>query len=140
MAQSKLPIIISLEVHTSHKQQELMVEIMQDCWKGMLVDTPNLDSDTSNHDIPLPSLEDLLEKILIKVKFTPPKPPAEGKPIPKVLKDLPKEPLSSSSPSSSSDEVNKIQPEKKPKIHASLSKLGIYTRSYHFKSFDQPGR
>ncbi len=123
----------------------MMVEIMQECWKGMLVDMPNVGSGTPEHEIPLPSPADLLEKILIKVKYTPPKPPGEEKAAPTVLNDTKedtKPPEISSSSSSSEDGTQtqtQEQPEKKKKILDSLSQLGVYTKSYHFKSFDQPG-
>ncbi|OAA46984.1 1-phosphatidylinositol-4,5-bisphosphate phosphodiesterase 1 [Metarhizium rileyi] len=60
-----LPIIISLEVHADHEQQEVMVDIMKEEWKGLLVTEPHEDFDPRFR---LPKLQDLKNKILIKVK------------------------------------------------------------------------
>lgn len=62
---NELPLIISLEVHTTGHQQDLMVDIMKQEWKGLLVDKPlpEYDPDTQQ-----PRLRDLKGKILIKVK------------------------------------------------------------------------
>jgi hypothetical protein len=138
----ELPVIISLEVHTCIDQQEIMVEIMEECWKGMLVDIP-LSSSESTDDLALPRLDELRRKILIKVKYTPPSPPEEPKPtslelLNEVTKSSSTTSLSSSSPSEVPESEAKPA-EKKGKICEALGRLGIYTRSYHFKSFDQPG-
>ncbi|KAF2186935.1 PLC-like phosphodiesterase [Zopfia rhizophila CBS 207.26] len=141
---SDLPVIISLEVHTSPEQQEIMVEIMTEYWKGMLVDLP-LDPSQSSEDLVLPSLKDLQRKILVKVKYTPPKSPeTEAKPATlqapaQLTKSASTETLTSTSSSSASDlpEAEK-KPAPKTKITEALGQLGIYTRSYHFKSLDQP--
>ncbi|KAF2459858.1 PLC-like phosphodiesterase [Lineolata rhizophorae] len=128
---SKCPVIVSLEVHTSHEQQEIMVEIMETAWKGLLVDAPTSTDDPEN--LPLPSPAELMNKILIKVKYSP-KPPPEPKPEPKKLEPID----TSSSSSSSSDDEAPAERAAKPKIIQALSKLGIYTKSYHFKDFDAP--
>lgn len=60
-----LPLIISLEVHTTGHQQDLMVDIMKKEWKGLLVDKPLPECDP---DTQQPKLRDLKGKILIKVK------------------------------------------------------------------------
>lgn len=146
---SNLPIIISLEVHTSPEQQEIMVEIMNEYWKGMLVDLP-LDSSLPSDKLPLPSLKELQNKILVKVKRAPPKLPTqpEAKPTnlqaPSVLplaKSTSAASMASNTSTSSSDvpEAEKKPPVPKAKITEALGKLGIYTGAYHFKSFDQPG-
>jgi len=104
-----------------------MVEIIRDVWKDLLVD------ETSNPGTPdekLPSPGQLRNKILVKVKYVPPKPPPESSSTQKV---------SSSSSSSSDDETEKDpKKKKKSKILDALSRLGVYTRSYHFSSFSQP--
>jgi hypothetical protein len=142
---SDLPLIISLEVHTSPEQQEIMVEIMNEYWKGMLVDLP-LDPSQPSEELSLPTLNALRNKILVKVKYTPPKPP-EATAQPKTLQapaQLSKTTSAGSRTSStSSSEVPEVPGEKKPaapkaKITEALGRLGIYTRSYHFKSLDQP--
>ncbi|KAG8631605.1 hypothetical protein KVT40_000745 [Elsinoe batatas] len=110
-----LPLIISLEVHTSHEQQEIMVEIMKEYWGPYLID--NFDW---NEKTPLPSLDELRKKILIKVKYSPPeqaKPTAGGK--------------------DSEDESQSVSVSK-GKIIPELGNMGLYTRSYHFTDFDQP--
>ncbi|KAF2727272.1 PLC-like phosphodiesterase [Polyplosphaeria fusca] len=138
---SSLPVIISLEVHTSPEQQEIMVEIMTEYWKGMLVDLP-LDPAQSSDKLVLPTLKELENKILVKVKYIPPKPVEEAKPA---TLQAPSEPLkhtaTESTTSSSSEEIPdglKKPPAPKAKITEALSRLGIYTRAYHFKSLDQP--
>lgn len=118
---SDLPLIVSLEIHCCHSQQELMVQIINDYWKEYLVSAPVDISD----EIPLPSLESLRKKILIKVKYLPPK-QKESKVAANAEKD------------SSSEDEDEVESVKKSKIIDALSKLGTYTRSYHFTSLDQP--
>ncbi|KAK1783797.1 putative PI specific phospholipase [Copromyces sp. CBS 386.78] len=60
-----LPIIVSLEVGADREQQEMMVEIMKEEWAGLLLEEPFEDCD---HLRQQPRLEQLLDKILIKVK------------------------------------------------------------------------
>ncbi|ORY14508.1 PLC-like phosphodiesterase [Clohesyomyces aquaticus] len=139
------PLIVSLEVHTSAEQQEIMVEIMTEYWKGMLVDLP-LDPAQNSDNLTLPSLKDLNNKILVKVKYTPPK-PAEAPAQPSTLqapatltKSKSAESMASSSTSSAEElpDGQKKPPAPKAKITEALGRLGLYTRSYHFKSLDQP--
>lgn len=120
-ASSNLPLIVSLEIHTSAEQQELMVEIMRDLWGPYLVDQ-NLHVDNST---PLPALEALKKKILIKVKYSPPvdrssKQKTDGK------------------DGNESDGEGQYESIKKGKIIPQLGSMGVYTRSFHFKSFDKP--
>lgn len=63
-----LPLIVSLEVHCSRAQQEIMVELMNDYWGQFLQRMPKDFSDSTA----LPALEEMRSKILIKVKYTPP--------------------------------------------------------------------
>lgn len=123
------------------------MEIMQEYWKGMLVDLP-LDPSQPSEELSLPNLEQLRNKILVKVKYTPPKPP-EAVAQPKTLQapaQLSKSTsVESRTSSTSSSDLPDLPGDKKPaapksKITEALGRLGIYTRSYHFKSFDQPGR
>lgn len=148
---SKHPVIVSLEVHANHENQESMVEIMKHCFQGLLLEPPDADSQSAKDAAsrPLPSPNDLSEKILIKVKYTPPKTeaPEPKAPIPDRLAgirspaDFPTN-TNISSPETSEDEATKVhrptQGEKFGKIIPSLSAMGIYTRSCHFKSFMQP--
>lgn len=116
-----MPLIVSLEVHCSHEQQEIMVEIMKDYWRQYLVPVPKDFSDAT----PLPPLSSLKKKILIKVKYTPPeKKSGFGKKKTATEKE--------------SEEEDQVDPTKKGKILEELSKLGVYVRSCHFDSLDQP--
>lgn len=121
-----LPLIVSLEVHCSPPQQKIMVEIMNDYWSEFLVGVPDSFSD----ETPLPSLESLRKKILIKVKYTPPEkaaPTGLGNRVAKTRDD-----------SESSDDESTAEAVKKGKITEELSKMGVYTRACHFKSLEQP--
>jgi hypothetical protein len=126
-----LPLIVSLEVHCGHQQQEIMVEIMRDYWKQYLVPVPEDLSD----DTPLPSLESLKKRILVKVKYSPPEKAAKEK-----APDMARARASSNASGNldSDDEEAQVQPAKKGKICEALGQLGIYTRSCKFRSFDQP--
>nr|POF12886.1 1-phosphatidylinositol 4,5-bisphosphate phosphodiesterase 1 [Quercus suber] len=153
---SDLPLIASLEVHCSKEQQEVMVEIIKDYWGQYLVDPPEDYDDNT----PLPTLESTKNKILIKVKYTAPE-KASKAPDGKVLgrtralshvaaeetQIQPKSGLRSrlrassilTQPSSDDDE-GEIQTEatKKSKICEALGNLGVYTRSCHYHSLQQP--
>lgn len=73
-----LPLIVSLEVACDHSQQELMVKIMKEEWKGYMLDIAHPMCDPNEK---VPNLEDLLNKILIKVKrATAPAPSNGGSP------------------------------------------------------------
>ncbi|KOS47484.1 hypothetical protein ACN38_g1603 [Penicillium nordicum] len=116
---SDLPLVISLEVHASLEQQQTMVDIMLEAWKGLLVDAPPDDGK-------LPSLADLKNKILIKSKcipFNPEDETPEGEAL---------------TPQNSDDKSLGQQPPKPSKILDALAKLAVYTRAYHFSHFDQP--
>ncbi|KAF2675182.1 PLC-like phosphodiesterase [Microthyrium microscopicum] len=130
---SDLPLIVSLEVHTNHTQQQMMVDIMNECFKDYLC-KPIGESDTGA-DTPLPSPEKLRNKIMIKVKYSPP-----SKVVPVVAEVVPTRPSTRTDSSSSSDdeaEKDKNKP-KISKIIESLSQLGLYTRSYHFSGLAMP--
>ena len=121
---SDLPLIVSLEVHCSHEQQEIMVEIMTEYWKQYLVEMPKDFSD----ETPLPPLKVLEKKILIKVKYS--KPEKESK---KLTGKTSKE-----NAERDSDGEDQVDASKKGKIIEALGKLGVYARSCHFDSLDQP--
>ncbi|KAL8970786.1 MAG: hypothetical protein Q9197_003621 [Variospora fuerteventurae] len=128
---SDLPIIVSLEVHAGKDQQEIMVEIMEQIWKGLLVKPSSGDGQT------LPSPGELLKKILIKVKYVAPervKTPATD------MKARMQRKKSDSSSSSDSDNQGSedVKKNKKSSIIEPLSALGVYTRSYHFKDLSAP--
>ncbi len=140
---SDLPVIISLEVHAGPEQQEIMVEIMQSSFRGLLVSDPPTDNPT------LPSPAALRKKILIKVKYTDPEKAAAhvagrsvGRPSLR-HHDTSKSTSSSDSatstkPSDTSLEKQDGKKKKPSSIIPSLSALGIYTRSYHFSSLASP--
>lgn len=129
---SNLPIIVSLEVHANLEQQEIMVKIMKEEWAGYLVDTAH---PTCNPGERLPRLDELLNKILVKVKKAPPA-PSESTSSTNSLAPIPSHQEGDSGVSSASDDDRSTK--KKAKICESLSNLGIYTHSEHFVSFDAP--
>ncbi|TKX22455.1 phosphatidylinositol-specific phospholipase C-like protein 2 [Elsinoe australis] len=113
-SKTDLPLIVSLEVHTTHEQQAIMVEIIKEYWGSYLID--NFDW---NEQTPLPTLEAMKNKILIKVKYSPPE-QAKG-----------------TGGKDSEDESQSVSVSK-GKIIPELGNMGLYTRSYHFNDFDQP--
>lgn len=62
---TNLPLIVSLQVGCDVDQQEVMGQIMKEEWEGVLVDTAH---PTCHPEERLPRLDELLNKILIKVK------------------------------------------------------------------------
>ena len=147
---SDLPIIVSLEVHAGHEQQEIMVEIMEEYWGGMLVRLPQY-PDNPPEDLPLPSIAEIRNKILVKVKYSP-KPPPKSQSLSGAIATHTRhlslnsaagtalQSTASDSSASSSDNEDEMKVDQKAhgKIISSLGRLGIYTRSCHFKSFTQP--
>ncbi|MCJ1264904.1 hypothetical protein MMC22_004779 [Lobaria immixta] len=124
---SDLPVIVSLEVHAGAKQQQIMVDIIKQAWKGMLVTMP---TDSCKK---LPSPGELRRKILVKVKYVAPE--AVKAPVPSIR--------AARSPSSSDSENHGTsggegKEKKKSSIIEALSALGVYTRSYHFKNLSAP--
>ncbi|PSN63335.1 PLC-like phosphodiesterase [Corynespora cassiicola Philippines] len=133
---SNLPLIVSLEVHASPEQQEIMVEIMQQYWRGMLVDIP-LDPSKPLEETELPTLKELEGKILVKVKRVA-KPVVEAKPTTlQAPAELERQPTADTVESNESDDPEK-PPAPKPKIIEALTKLGVYFGGYSFKGLDQP--
>ncbi|KAB5517429.1 phosphatidylinositol-specific phospholipase C [Coniochaeta sp. 2T2.1] len=130
---SDLPLIVSLEVHCRADQQEIMVQIMEDMWKGLLVASPEEDAKS------LPAPGDLRHKILVKVKYA----PKDAAPSPDTASTF--EPQSANAsdgaqtPPATTTGQSKEKKKKKPSkvIHA-LSNLGIYIRGVTFKSLTQP--
>ncbi|KAL9059317.1 MAG: hypothetical protein Q9206_001540 [Seirophora lacunosa] len=128
---SDLPIIVSLEVHAGKDQQEIMVEIMEQIWKGFLV-KPATDECES-----LPSPGELRKKILIKVKYAAPEKVASRATTTKGRMHR-KKSASSSSSDSDNQGSEDVKKNKKNSIIEPLSALGVYTRSYHFKDLWSP--
>ncbi|KAH6638447.1 PLC-like phosphodiesterase [Boeremia exigua] len=140
-AASDLPLIVSLEVHAKAAQQEIMVELMTEYWKGMLVDLP-LDPAHTAETATLPTLKDLERKILVKVKRGHAKPaPA----VPSTLQapaPLTKTESATSLASTPSDEEKEMpdgqKPPPKPKVIDALARLGVYCGGYTYKSLTAP--
>ncbi|KAL8670685.1 MAG: hypothetical protein Q9168_004789 [Polycauliona sp. 1 TL-2023] len=128
---SDLPIIVSLEVHASREQQEIMVEIIEQTWKGMLVKQP------AGESLQLPSPGELRGKILIKVKLVAPE-KATKKIASKAGQSATQRKDSSSSSDSEHQGSVEGKQKKKSSIIEPLSALGVYTRSYHFKDLSSP--
>ncbi|RFU72025.1 phospholipase c, partial [Trichoderma arundinaceum] len=141
-----LPIIISLEVHADHSQQEVMARIMKEVWGDMLVQQPFEGCDPKFR---VPTLDDLRCKILVKVKravakITSPADATASLPIIPTDEDgsttdderaAPRLRAAVSSPAkvpSQQDENGKMT------ICKALSDLAIYTRSERFKSLSTP--
>ncbi|KJZ72906.1 hypothetical protein HIM_07669 [Hirsutella minnesotensis 3608] len=119
-AVTDLPLIVSLEVHCSPCQQEMMVKIMQEAWRGLLVEAPESSPDS------LPSPEKLRGKILIKVKHV-----ATG-----ASTALVDEPGSAEDDAPTAGAA--VSKQRKPsKIIHELSKLGVYTQAVSFKAWTQ---
>ncbi|KAI0897421.1 PLC-like phosphodiesterase [Annulohypoxylon nitens] len=127
---TRLPIIVSLEVHADQEQQESMVKIMKEEWAGVLVD--------KHHDTcpngQMPNLEELLDKILIKVKKT-------SSLDPSTMLTLATNQTNEDDPFGLEDErpvpPNGVKKVKVP-ICEKLSALAIYTHSEHFTNFESP--
>jgi len=121
-----LPLVVSLEVHCGPQQQELMVKIMEQIWKGLLVEKPPRDAES------LPTPGELRGKILVKVKYAPPEEDGGSlKPgVPEVDAISDEESLP---PAAAAKKAKKPS-----KIIQGLSQLGVYTRGVSFKSLTQP--
>jgi hypothetical protein len=120
---SDLPVIVSLEVHCSLSQQEIVVELMNDYWGSYLVRRPDDFSDST----PLPTLDSLKKKILVKVKYTPPEKAKKA------------DSSKSGSPAAESSSEDDAEIAKKGKILPALSKMGVFTRAFHFHNFEYDG-
>jgi len=126
-----------LEVHADLEQQEIMVDIMKEEWKDLLIEQPQ---EGCNPEERLPRLEELMNKILIKVKKAtadkqgPLKSDAVNGPA--TLAPVPSRTDVDSIHSGSEDERG--NPKKKVNICKNLSNLGVYTHSEHFQSFEAP--
>ena len=128
---SNLPVIVSLELHAGSEQQEIMVEIMEEIWQGMLMAPQNEEC------LELPCPADLMGQILVKVKH-----------VASDVSALSSHPAGQTRSNSSSSETEdhgsdnvlkaKMKKKKKSKVIEALSELGVYTRSYHFQSLSAP--
>ncbi|KAI1335320.1 PLC-like phosphodiesterase [Xylariaceae sp. FL0016] len=133
-----LPIIVSLEVHADQEQQETMVQIMKEVWAGMLVEEPHETCPNGR----MPALSDLLHKILVKVKRA--SPSTEGTATMSTLSPYMTNDDDGAQSGSEDDRpstaMSAMSSAKKPKVPIceNLSKLGVYTHSEHFKTFESP--
>lgn len=120
-----------------------MVQIIKECWEGMLVNLTPLPVDGLN--IALPAPKNVVKKILIKVKQPPHERAMEQKIASLDLSDDDQNhetgALSFSSSETSPNRALSSQASlsKGKKVAEVLSELGIYTKGYSFKGFDQPG-
>ncbi|KAI0405920.1 PLC-like phosphodiesterase [Xylaria palmicola] len=125
-----LPIIVSLEVHTIADQQERMVEIMKEEWAGMLVEKPHEACPNGR----MPRLEELHDKILVKVKkgslYPDGSAAAMGTLAPKIVL------VDDDAASGSEDDRSTKKPPLKVPICENLSNLAVYTHSEHFVNFE----
>ncbi|KAE8144472.1 PLC-like phosphodiesterase [Aspergillus avenaceus] len=134
---SDLPVIVSLEVHASLEQQHAMVEIMEEAWKGMLVEvTPEKEATE-----PLPTPEDLKRKILIKVKYVAPtnddqQEDSEGDRTDEL--EALRQHTNQAAANNTTDQSAEQAPAKPSKILHALSRLAVFTKGFHFSHFSQP--
>ncbi|KAF5864763.1 hypothetical protein ETB97_006608 [Aspergillus alliaceus] len=134
---SDLPVIVSLEVHASLEQQQAMVEIMEEAWKGMLVEvTPEREATE-----PLPAPKDLMRKILIKVKYVAPTgedkdEETSGNNV-DALEAL-EQHTNQGDTSNTAHKPSDMPPKKPSKILHALSRLAVFTKGFHFSHFAQP--
>ncbi|KAM0280621.1 hypothetical protein ACHAQH_003928 [Verticillium albo-atrum] len=144
-----LPIIISLEVHADHQQQEIMVAIMKEEWGDMLIDRA---MDGIDQRFRVPSLDELRGKILIKCKKPPKKIEVPLSPM-FLSKSMTQEEDASASDDENANHHHQhhpsgVAPKSPPPITgappkaakvpvcAALGDLAIYTHSEHFKGFE----
>lgn len=128
---SDLPVIVSLEVHCSLEQQQIMVDIMQEAWKDYLLDIEKCADDT------LPRLGDLKRKILIKAKWAPPPSEEEQSPTKELQSKL--EEMNVAAEEAKNESQSNNEPEKPSKILHALSRLAVYMKGFSFKDFSQEG-
>ncbi|KAK7932075.1 1-phosphatidylinositol 4-5-bisphosphate phosphodiesterase 1 [Apiospora marii] len=122
---SDLPIVVSLEVHCSPEQQEMMVAIMEEVWGGHLL--PPVELEEMDRLAPAPA--DLRNKILVKVKYVPPKQERGGEDV--------TEDVEEGIEGFEAQEGAPAEQAKPPKIIEMLSRLGIFTRGVSFKAMEQ---
>ncbi|KAI1109673.1 PLC-like phosphodiesterase [Nemania sp. NC0429] len=129
---TNLPIIISLEVHALADQQEKMVQIMKQEWAGLLIEKPHETCPNGQ----MPRLEELLNKILVKVK----KASLSTESSMGLGALSPKGTIVEDDAASISEDDRSIRSAKRPQpkvpICENLSNLAVYTHSEHFVNFE----
>ncbi|KXJ85735.1 PLC-like phosphodiesterase [Microdochium bolleyi] len=129
---SDLPVVVSLEVHCSPAQQEMMVDIMRETWDGMLLDGLPDDDLIDNP----PPLSGLRGKILVKVKYAPPvHDELDGLSIADTTDSLS---IADSTASSSSTGTNTKKKAPKVKTIPLLSDMALHTRGVTYKGMALP--
>ncbi|KAI0975786.1 PLC-like phosphodiesterase [Xylaria arbuscula] len=124
-----LPIVVSLEVHALAEQQERMVDIMKEEWAGVLIERPHEACPNGT----MPKLEELLDKILVKVKkasLSTENLMAAGSLSPRSMA------AEYDTVSGSEDDRSAKRPQPKVPICENLSNLAVYTHSEHFVNFE----
>jgi hypothetical protein len=107
-----------------------MVDIMKELWQGHLIDLSSLSENATDN---LPSPDSVRNKILIKVKWTPNTQTGESNdPVDRVNSN------SAGTAVNTSPEQSQEAQKKASKILKTLSELGVYTRAYTFKQWNQP--
>lgn len=155
---TSLPLIVSLEVHCSPSQQEIVCELIHDYWGEFLHHHPDDFSDTT----PLPPLESLKKRILVrcfKISFPTTRCGCEpraatiasmwslGYTNPKTanisqvkVKFVPPQKARKAQADDDDDDSTSAEGDvdaaKKSKIIEKLSSMGIFTRAFHFRGFD----
>ncbi|KAL2093958.1 hypothetical protein ACEWY4_011270 [Coilia grayii] len=130
---SPYPIILSLENHCSHRQQEVMAHYLTSILGDMLVDS-SLPLDAHGE---LPSPDDLKYKILIKNKKLSPEPvaEAEAEPEPDAEDSGEEEDADDDEEEEVPAKKSKKKKKKKVVVAQAMSDLVIYTKSVKFISF-----
>ncbi|KAK7750442.1 hypothetical protein SLS62_007631 [Diatrype stigma] len=125
---SSLPLIVSLEVHADPEQQEVMVQIMKQEWGELLVDKPSEQCPSGR----MPTLEELQNKILVKVKRASSKPEGTSSTLSpySIIVDDEGTGSDDDRPTSSNGKKRRVP------ICESLSALAIHTHSEHFETFE----
>lgn len=148
--QTDLPLIISLEDHTTDDQHKKMIEIMVDEWAGLLLDDPIPGCDPEKQQ---PRVMDLKRKILIKGRRKPQKCAPSKPDLERKAPSTPSNPsISGSSLKAKISQLSAMDyyrtarqpappPEEKQvkndRIQKTLDKLAVYTYSAGpFKSFN----
>ncbi|KAK2032673.1 PLC-like phosphodiesterase [Colletotrichum zoysiae] len=142
-----LLVIVSLEVHASIEQQNVMVRIMKEEWGEMLVDKPFEGIDPHLH---VPTLRDMKRKIMIKVKKAPSRIEVPLSTISRTISIDNDNHASTSDPLDRHTKIPMVTTPShrsrdtdtpkitKAEIATALSNLGIYMFSAHFKGFETP--
>ncbi|KAK6523409.1 hypothetical protein TWF281_001391 [Arthrobotrys megalospora] len=134
---SDLPLMVSLECHTSIEQQEKMVAIMKSCWGDKLLENELTDWSVVEKKLPPPGL--LRNKILVKVKYLPPdaQPGNPAGPVQELTTQTTNLSIEDEEESEGDPELKKKAP--KVKICRALSSLGVYSSAMTFpNTFDHP--